>query len=107
MKKVTLKDSNWRCFVFGHKESEHTDYGYHYCERCPSHEYYDFERVEAFGGINLTLFTIPSMWYYMTWHLKRFRGKIYTRCSQCKRITSFFGKPRDDYWERHKDCLPF
>ena len=38
-----MKKVNILCFLFGHKISKTTDSGYHICNRCEAHEYYDRE----------------------------------------------------------------
>jgi hypothetical protein len=39
--KNTQKMDKVLCFLFGHKDNDETDSGYHWCRRCMKHEWFD------------------------------------------------------------------
>lgn len=86
------------CKFFGHRV-ESKDSGYGICDRCGTHEYYDWETDWAGSGL---------IWYYLhklaeLW--KILRNKIFQRCPDCGKPEVIFGRFLGD----HKDCdnLPF
>ena len=53
--------ARFHCFLFGHKLSNNTDSGYHYCIRCNVHEYWD---TKEYGS---------NYWENAGWLLKPFQ----------------------------------
>jgi hypothetical protein len=99
---------NCKCFLLGHKISEHTDGGYHYCTRCHAHEYWDeyYQTVdEEFNKWQFTLKTFRKwIWFYVSLYWKMIRSHLFDRCSDCGKIRRIL------WWKtkhKHHSCLPF
>lgn len=59
---------NIRCFLTGHEPNEHTDSGYHYCNRCGGHEFYNSRyHDETIKFYNEFYFVIPALARFYFW----------------------------------------
>lgn len=57
-----------RCYLFGHTRTDYNDSGFHVCERCNSHEYYDCPYHWTRSAVLLKPVWFVKRVFYKAWY---------------------------------------